>query len=319
MLTPIQIKRVEILKMTLWELYKDNYLKEFLVFKWGTSLMLFYGLPRFSEDLDFSLVDWYDKELISLKTNHILKSLWFRIEKYINNKENSVGKKCYYNIDWEEFELKLEISNRTFNTPLRYTSELLNINNRSIPINLLELSQNFAHKICAFFDRNRWRDTVDIYYYLKNDSPIDKDIIYERLWDSIDNILNEYISVISKIENRKRYIWEIDDLINWNEILISGYYLDWSIEKIYNYWMNISLFSNEELDNIYHNILDNDHLYQLNGIFYVIQNNNWFIKYFENSDSYYWIINFSDNKLLFETSNIDDLINFIKDNQLLFI
>ncbi len=45
-----------ILKNILREIYQHPVLQSQLAFKGGTCLYLFYGLPRFSTDLDFSLV-----------------------------------------------------------------------------------------------------------------------------------------------------------------------------------------------------------------------------------------------------------------------
>ena len=39
------------------DIFSDADLADCLGFKGGTALMLFYGLPRFSVDLDFTLLD----------------------------------------------------------------------------------------------------------------------------------------------------------------------------------------------------------------------------------------------------------------------
>lgn len=293
-------------------------MNKYLIFKWGTSLMLFYDLPRFSEDLDFSLLNGFDKVEINNRLNRVINSLWFKIQDYENKKELSIWKKCYYNINWEQFELKLEISNRKFNTPIKYSKEILFVWNTNIEINLLDVSQNFSHKLCAFFDRNRSRDTVDIYYYLRNNSEIDEDILKERLKMNIQETLEYYIKVISDIENRKSYISEIKDLVNNDDILSSWYYLDITKKIIYN--TTVNPFSINDLREIYNNIITTkEHLIQLNKSFYIIKKENWFLNYFSKENSIIWIINFSDNLLIYETDNIEELINFINENQLLFI
>jgi len=43
-----------------------------LGFKGGTAAMLFYGLPRFSVDLDFDLLDSDKKELVLEKISQLL-------------------------------------------------------------------------------------------------------------------------------------------------------------------------------------------------------------------------------------------------------
>lgn len=317
MFTETQLKRLDVLKMTLSKIYLDEYLSKYLIFKGGTSMMLFYWLRRFSEDLDFSLLPWFDKNEINQRINRIISELWFRVEKYENTKHLSVWKTCYYEIDGVEYELKLEISNREYTTPLRWVIESIIYWNKRVSINLLDISHNFAHKLCAFFDRWRWRDTVDVFHYLQHNSPIESSIIIERLWMTVDEAFESYIATISNIENRKWYIREIASLINNDEILISWYYLDMSINMIMNWWYNVVLFSDDDIVKITDR-LNNVDISQIWKSFYVVKNTNWFSWYFQEA-KYFWIMDFNLSRIIFESDNIFDIQDFIKSNQSLFI
>lgn len=65
-----QIVREEYEIITLKALFESELGKSF-VFKGGTALRLAYGSPRFSEDLDFSIIDEFDKEQL----DKLLKSI----------------------------------------------------------------------------------------------------------------------------------------------------------------------------------------------------------------------------------------------------
>lgn len=54
------------------DIFSDADLADCLGFKGGTALMFFYGLPRFSVDLDFNLIDTTKEELVYKKVRDIL-------------------------------------------------------------------------------------------------------------------------------------------------------------------------------------------------------------------------------------------------------
>ena len=54
------------------DIYSDIELANYLGFKGGTALMFFYGLPRFSVDLDFNLIVTNKESLVYQKVRKIL-------------------------------------------------------------------------------------------------------------------------------------------------------------------------------------------------------------------------------------------------------
>ena len=70
----------KILLQLLTDIYKDKAVGPFLGFKGGTAAYLFYGLDRFSVDLDFDLID-------EKKEDQVFKGIKEIIEKYGTVKE----------------------------------------------------------------------------------------------------------------------------------------------------------------------------------------------------------------------------------------
>jgi len=145
-------------KQLLREIFSDSELSAQLVFKGGTALMMFYGLSRFSTDLDFDLrsaVDDIDFE--RLKTL-AARQLTIR---------NSVVKTNTYLLEgtWEPGaqQIKIEVSRRTY--PQSFT--LHGFLGMSVPV--LSPEYLLAHKLCAITSRKTLqnRDVYDADFMLK--------------------------------------------------------------------------------------------------------------------------------------------------------
>lgn len=122
--------------------------------------MYFYGLPRFSTDLDFDLLD-------SLKLEDVQKTIRNIIFKYGNIKQEILrDNTIFFLLSYGESDMniKIEISRRMY--PNDY--EVINWNGLSIPT----MKKDFvlAHKMVALTDRKNFahRDVFDIYFFLTN-------------------------------------------------------------------------------------------------------------------------------------------------------
>lgn len=167
---------VQILK----EIYSDIELASCMGFKGGTALMFFYGLPRFSVDLDFNLLDISKEKRIYEKVRKILL-------KYgkIFDEAMKFGPIIVLDYGIGERKLKVEISNRQWEN--RYEiKNLLGIN-----VKIMVAPDMFAHKLCALLDRNEItnRDIFDSWFFMKNNTPINKSIVESRM----EMFLAEYI------------------------------------------------------------------------------------------------------------------------------
>lgn len=176
------------------DIYSDTELATSLGFKGGTAQMLFYNLPRFSVDLDFNLIKQTKAKIVFAKVRNILLN-------YGNIKdeaEKHFGLLVVLDYGVNERNLKIEISNRRF--PDRYEIK----NYLGISVKLMAKPDMFAHKLCALLDRNMIanRDIFDIYYFMKQKTPVNKIIVEERTSKSLDEYLNNCIINIEKINNK---------------------------------------------------------------------------------------------------------------------
>lgn len=158
-----------ILKSILRDIYTDSSLQASLAFKGGTCLYLFYGLDRFSVDLDFNLrSDKLDDERlneiigkylqVSDRTNKHFT--WFWLGSY----EKSLQK------------VKVEVSKRDY--PDRY----VNKDFYGLTVPTMGPSCMFAHKLCAITDRKKLqnRDLYDAHFMFNQHFDIDEEIIKLR-------------------------------------------------------------------------------------------------------------------------------------------
>ncbi|MBN2396268.1 MAG: nucleotidyl transferase AbiEii/AbiGii toxin family protein [Candidatus Atribacteria bacterium] len=174
------------------EIFSDIELSTALGFKGGTAQMLFYGLPRFSVDLDFNLLDKERSEYVFDKIRSILKNYGaIRDEamKYF-------GLVLVLDYGAHERNLKIEVSNRVF--PDSYESK----NYLGIIMNVMKKPDMFAHKLCALLDRNVFtnRDIFDIYYFMQQKTPVNKAIVEQRMNKEFKEYLLQCISKIEKVK-----------------------------------------------------------------------------------------------------------------------
>ncbi len=97
---------VQILK----DIYSDLDLSSNLGFKGGTALMFFYGLPRFSVDLDFNLLKPENEGLVYTK----LRKIILKYGTIFDEARKFHGLIVVLDYGKNEGKLKVEVSNRIF-------------------------------------------------------------------------------------------------------------------------------------------------------------------------------------------------------------
>jgi len=157
--------------------FRDKDLSPLLAFKGGTSLMLFHGLTRFSTDLDFNLLDADKAEFVFQRMHNLLLQY---------GTIDDEAMKLYGSIlvlDYEKGErmLKIEISNRTF--PNHYEIRTL----VGTDIRVMTIADMFAHKICALGERITPRDIYDVWFFLKNRTEINSEIVELRTQKKLED------------------------------------------------------------------------------------------------------------------------------------
>lgn len=166
---------------TLRIIYSDTLLRNVLGFKGGTAAMLFYGLPRFSVDLDFNLLDPEKKETVFNRLKEILPKYGTLIQ--AKDKHFTL----FFLVSYKKGErgLKIEISKR----PLQFRYVLKNFLGISMLVMIEE--DMAAGKLSALLTRKLFatRDLLD---------NKQKTFMKEKLPEELIFYLKLYLSNISK-------------------------------------------------------------------------------------------------------------------------
>jgi len=181
---------IQILK----DIYSDIELAGFLGFKGGSALMLLYGLPRFSVDLDFNLLDNKKQDMVYAKVRDII----LQYGTIFDEAKKFHGLLLVLNYGVGERKLKVEISNRQFND--RYeVNNFLGIN-----IKVMVQPDMFSHKLCALLDRHTMtnRDIFDCWFFMHNQTPVNKSIIETRMKMSYDLYIQNCIDTLEQKSNQ---------------------------------------------------------------------------------------------------------------------
>ena len=138
----------------------------FIIFKGGTSLRLAYGSPRFSDDLDFSLIQKINSREIFSSVRKIASKYHFEISDLWEKKNTILAefKISDKNLP-QNIRLKIEISRRIL--PSEH-SELKVISSETCPLNVLsrvmKLEYILEEKLKALGSRTDPRDLFDIFF-----------------------------------------------------------------------------------------------------------------------------------------------------------
>ncbi|MBE3088865.1 MAG: nucleotidyl transferase AbiEii/AbiGii toxin family protein [Actinobacteria bacterium] len=186
-----KIVLVKILK----EIYSDPTIRNILGFKGGTAAYLFYGLPRFSVDLDFDLLEEKKKDFVFVKLKEILP----KVETLIESTKKRYT--LFYLMSYEKGErkIKIEISSRQGKNSFVVRSYL------GIPILLMAKKDMAAGKLAAFLTRKKFaaRDLFDLWFFLKNNWEIDGEVLKEKTSLTLKTAIEKAIEKIKKIKKNQ--------------------------------------------------------------------------------------------------------------------
>jgi len=181
---------VQILK----DIYNDIELSSSLGFKGGSALMFFYDLPRFSVDLDFNLLDREQEDVVYNKVRNIL----LRYGTIFDEAKKFYGPLVVLDYGFEERKLKVEISNRSFDSHYEIKN-LLGIN-----VKVMVQEDMFAHKLCALLDRGVIinRDIFDCWFFMKNQTPVNISLVEYRMQMSYTGYLQICIDSLESLKDK---------------------------------------------------------------------------------------------------------------------
>ncbi|MBI4646888.1 MAG: nucleotidyl transferase AbiEii/AbiGii toxin family protein [Bacteroidia bacterium] len=195
------------LVMILKDIYSDIELSSILGFKGGTACYLFHGLPRFSTDLDFDLLDHSQELEVLTKIERIL-NFYGKTKECISKRYSLFLLLSYEN---QLHNIKIEISKRDFGASYKIMNYL------GIMVKVMQEKDLFANKLCALSERKTIapRDLFDIWFFLKNNWEINKTIIEKRTKLSLEDYITQCISLIEQF-NEKWILAGIGDLLDEN-------------------------------------------------------------------------------------------------------
>jgi len=183
-----------ILLQILKDVYTNSSLGPLLGFKGGTAAHLFYNLGRFSVDLDFDLLDEAKEAFIFEKIENILKEYGVIRDKHI--KRHTI----LHVLSYEEQapNIKVEVNRRSLGS--RYAVQ----NYLGISMLVMEKADMFAHKLVAMLERQAaaHRDVYDVWFFLKNRWPVNKQIVEERTQNKFACHLERCIEFVESLSTR---------------------------------------------------------------------------------------------------------------------
>ena len=183
----------------LLDIYKETLMAPVLGFKGGTAAMLFYGLPRFSVDLDFDLTAKFPADSPEL-AGFVAKMSKLLAAKY----EIKDWSTKYHTLFWLVSygsglaHIKVEVSTRdcTYNhynpTPFY-----------GVTLRVMDIKDMIAHKLVAAAERGdlAHRDLFDIHYFLSSvhAGEINYQVIKERTGKEPKEFYLSLLEVVEKI------------------------------------------------------------------------------------------------------------------------
>jgi predicted nucleotidyltransferase component of viral defense system len=183
-----------ILFQILKDIYLDTTISPLLGFKGGTAAFLFYGLDRFSVDLDFDLLDDSRKDVVFEKVIKITQKYGTLKESYI--KRFSLF--CLLSYDDKSRNIKVEINRRQYGTRYEVKTYL------GVSMQVITLEDMFAHKLMAMHERigETSRDIYDVWFFLQARSPINKKIVEDRASEPFSKLVKTCIEQLEKMDTR---------------------------------------------------------------------------------------------------------------------
>jgi len=187
-------KHKNILLQILKDIYTDTSIAPYLGFKGGTAAFLFYDLNRDSFDLDFDLLDKSKEQTVFETAQKIVASYGKIVDSQIK-RFNLINIISY---DTKSQNVKIEINRRDFGSHYELKTLL------GISMMVMVKEDMFANKLMAMYERvgKTSRDIYDVWFFLKNIWPINKEIVEQCSGMPFKELLQKLIDQMEKMDNR---------------------------------------------------------------------------------------------------------------------
>jgi len=183
------------------DIYSDAAIASLMGFKGGTCAYFFYGLPRFSVDLDFDLFTT-DEETQKM----IFEKMKLILAKYGEMKDSYIKRfTIFFLLSYGDADhnIKVEVNIRMLMPNLKECYELKDYLGISMLVGKKDYL--FASKLSALSLRSEtaMRDIYDIWYFSKNSSDINADVVKARTDKSVKDYLIDCIAIIEKVKDNQ--------------------------------------------------------------------------------------------------------------------
>lgn len=184
-----------ILFQILKDIYSDTAIAPFLGFKGGTAALMFYGLDRFSVDLDFDLLNESQEEVVFERVTNIIR-------KYGTIREaNRKRFGAFFVLSYEDMarHVKVEINRRQFDSRYEVKTYL------GVSMLVMVPEDVFAHKLMAMHERigKTSRDIYDVWFFLQRRFPINRAIVEARSGMPFDEFIQTCIGQLENLSARR--------------------------------------------------------------------------------------------------------------------
>lgn len=198
------------------ELFADALIAPHLGFKGGTSLMMLYGLDRFSVDLDFDLLSSEHDQEVYQRVKKIAQKYGEVKDEY----QKRFGYLLVIAYDNSSQNIKIEINIRQFGS--RYEVK----NFLGLAMNVMVIEDQLAHKLMAMHERitKTRRDLYDVWFCLSHRFPINEDIVEERFSGTFTDCVRQCIQQVQDVKER--------DILTGVGELLNPQQKDWARAKL---------------------------------------------------------------------------------------
>lgn len=179
------------------DMYTNLEVGPFLGFKGGTAAYLFYDLCRFSVDLDFDLLDDAQGDQIFEHVQKILAE-YGSIREARKKRFSFFFLLSYHDKIQNAYNIKIEINRRNFGSRYEIKTYL------GISMKVMVQADMAANKLVAMYERigTTNRDIFDTWFFLKNNWPINAEIVEKRTNLVMKDFLQKCIDELESMSNR---------------------------------------------------------------------------------------------------------------------
>jgi predicted nucleotidyltransferase component of viral defense system len=205
-----------ILFQILKAIYSDPMIAPFLGLKGGTAAALFYGLDRFSVDLDFDLLREDQEGVVFERVIEIIGK--FGTLKETHQKRFNLF--CLLSYEDRARHIKVEINKRQFGSEYEINSYL------GVSMLVMVKADMVAHKFMAMYERigKTSRDIYDVWFFLNQRFPINKEIIEKRANMPFNKLVEKCLEKLQTLSDRK--------ILDGLGELLTPHQKDWARSKL---------------------------------------------------------------------------------------